>query len=258
MGDYRTHAMWREIEEMGGSSTPEKKKAIMRDMKLLRQLPLCPGASVFCVNDESRFDVMRIILTGPEGTPYAHGMFIFDVVCSDTYPKNPPNFLLRTTGEGTVRMSPNLYESGKVCLSLLNTWHGDDDSMRWGPDSSLYQVALSIQSAILVPDPYFGEPGNEASKNTPEGQKYSKDYNQERRLATLRHAILGNLRAPPLGCEEIIKTYYAELQDQILSNAHAWHSDADDVFKPKFSAAINHLVEEFAKLPKSTCCMWAV
>ena len=31
---------------------------------------------------------------------------------------------LRTTGGGTVRFNPNLYNSGKVCLSLLGTWPG--------------------------------------------------------------------------------------------------------------------------------------
>lgn len=29
-----------------------------------------------------------------------------------------------TTGGGLVRFNPNLYNSGKVCLSLLGTWSG--------------------------------------------------------------------------------------------------------------------------------------
>lgn len=32
---------------------------------------------------------------------------------------------LSTTGHGKVRFNPNLYNCGKVCLSLLGTW-GDN------------------------------------------------------------------------------------------------------------------------------------
>lgn len=49
-----------------------------------------------------------------------------------------------------MRFNPNLYAEGKVCLSLLGTWSGPG----WVPGvSSLAQVLLSIQSAILVEAP---------------------------------------------------------------------------------------------------------
>lgn len=48
--------------------------------------------------------------------------------------------------------------AGKVCLSLLGTWAGPG----WQPGkSTLLQVLVSIQSLIMVPDPYFNEPGYE-------------------------------------------------------------------------------------------------
>lgn len=43
----------------------------------------------------------------------------------DDYPARPPKCLLETTGHGKVRFNPNLYNCGKVCLSLLGTW-GDN------------------------------------------------------------------------------------------------------------------------------------
>jgi len=71
-----------------------------------------------------------------------------------------------TTGGGRVRFNPNLYKDGKVCLSLLGTWTGPS----WDPKSStLLQVIVSIQSLILVSDPYFNEPGVEATMNTSSG-----------------------------------------------------------------------------------------
>ena len=40
------------------------------------------------------------------------------------YPEVPPKVQLITTGMGAVRFNPNLYNCGKVCLSLLGTWQG--------------------------------------------------------------------------------------------------------------------------------------
>lgn len=37
------------------------------------------------------------------------------------------------------RLNPNLYETGKVCLSLLGTWTGNRREM-WMEDSTLLQV----------------------------------------------------------------------------------------------------------------------
>jgi hypothetical protein len=40
---------------------------------------------------------------------------------------------------------------GKVCLSLLGTWHGGDAASKWSPaSSSLFQILLSIQGMIFV------------------------------------------------------------------------------------------------------------
>ena len=64
------------------------------------------------------------------------------------------------SGGGTTRFGPNLYQDGKVCLSLLGTFHALDESERWHPGvSSLAQILLSIQTQLLTPEPYFNEPG---------------------------------------------------------------------------------------------------
>jgi Ubiquitin-conjugating enzyme len=101
---------------------------------------------------------MRCLMAAPQGTPYALGLFCFDIWIPDSYPTHPPKMQLLTTGGGTVRFSPNLYADGKVCLSLLGTWSGP----KWNPlHSSLLQVLMSIQGLILgVQNPYYLEPGH--------------------------------------------------------------------------------------------------
>jgi hypothetical protein len=47
----------------------------------------------------------------------------------------------------------------QVCLSLLGTWHGTNESEKWHPDrANLWRILISIQGMILIADPYFNEP----------------------------------------------------------------------------------------------------
>ena len=88
---------------------------------------------------------VRACITGPQDTPYAYGMFFFDVLFPQDYPNIPPLMLLETTGGGRVRFNPNLYADGKVCLSLLGTWHGSEHE-KWNPStSSLWQVRFCLK-----------------------------------------------------------------------------------------------------------------
>ena len=87
-----------------------------------------------------------------------------------------------TTGGGTFRFNPNLYSNGKVCLSLLGTWHGDAGES-WNPNhSTLLQVFVSIQSLVMVDEPYFNEPSYESQMGTPQGNQMSRQYNTPVRI----------------------------------------------------------------------------
>jgi ubiquitin-protein ligase len=124
--------------------------------------------------------------TGPEGTPYANGCFVFDLFLHN-YPQQSPKVQFLTTGNGKVRFNPNLYNCGKVCLSLLGTWQGPG----WQPGkSTILQVLVSIQGLILVPDPYYNEPAYDRTRGTPAAKKESDKYNTNIRRFTLQYAIL--------------------------------------------------------------------
>mmetsp|Transcript_29748 Transcript_29748/g.27234 ORF Transcript_29748/g.27234 Transcript_29748/m.27234 type:complete len:167 (-) Transcript_29748:3771-4271(-) len=111
---------------------------------LSNSLPIEHTNSIFVRVDESRVDVMKAMIMGSAGTPYGHGAFEYDVYFGDNYPQGPPLVNLTTTGGGQVRFNPNLYNNGKVCLSLLGTWSGSGGE-KWNPDLSTFlQVLLSI------------------------------------------------------------------------------------------------------------------
>ena len=50
-----------------------------------------------------------------------------------------------------------LYANGKVCLSLLGTWHGGSRAEEWTDTSTLLQVFVSIQALIFVKYPAWNE-----------------------------------------------------------------------------------------------------
>jgi baculoviral IAP repeat-containing protein 6 len=194
---------------------------------LSQSLPLSLSSTIFVRTHAEFMDRMRAVITGPDDTPYAGGIFVFDVWFPCNYPASPPKVLLCTTGGGSVRFNPNLYNCGKVCLSLLGTWGGAHGET-WSADTStLLQVLVSIQSLILgVNEPYFNEPGYENTMGTEEGVRQSKSYNSKIRQATLRWAILEHLKNPPKGFEDVVAAHFYLRRDFIMKTAMEWERES--------------------------------
>lgn len=87
------------------------------------------------------------MITGPVDTPYEHGLFVFDVRLPQDYPASPPLFHYLSQCSG--RLNPNLYEDGKVCVSLLGTWSGRGSEV-WTSKSNVLQVLVSIQGKFFL------------------------------------------------------------------------------------------------------------
>ncbi|XP_019628918.1 PREDICTED: uncharacterized protein LOC109473492 [Branchiostoma belcheri] len=232
-----------------------KVKALMKEIKQLQSnLPVHPGAAVFVRQDEDRMDMVRALVTGPVDTPYSLGCFVFDVYFPDGYPNRAPVVKLITTGNGTVRFNPNLYADGKVCLSLLGTWHGGDASEKWNPKTStLYQVLVSIQSLILISDPMYNEPGYDGMKGTAETEEQSAKYNNKLQVDTVRWAMLHQIRQPPVGFEDVIRRHFFLQKEAVLQQCCRWLRDCRDEEKlPKLRRAIEELKTELDKLEDIT------
>ncbi|KAF8409268.1 hypothetical protein HHK36_005342 [Tetracentron sinense] len=142
---------------------------------------------------EERIDLLRAAIVGAPGTPYHDGLFFFDFFLPPEYPHEPP---LVHYHSGGLRVNPNLYESGKVCLSLLKTWTGTGTEV-WNPGSStILQVLLSLQALVLNEKPYFNEAGYDKQMGKAEGEKNSVTYNENAFLLSCR-SMLYLLRKPP-------------------------------------------------------------
>jgi len=174
--------------------------------------------TVWCRVYEDRMDLCRAVLVGPSGTPYHDNLFVFDFHFTPAYPAEPPKAHYHSFGQ---RVNPNLYESGKVCLSLLHTWQGKGSEV-WSPENSnMLQVLVSIQGLVLVEKAYYNEAGYEKQVGSDEGERNNAQYAEQAFLASLK-TMLGLLKNPPRHCESLIRDHFKHRADAILCAIDAY------------------------------------
>ena len=107
---------------------------------------------------EDRLDLLRVLIIGPQGTPYELAPFLFDFHFSDEFPTRAPEAYFHSWTSSVGRVNPNLYEDGTICLSLLGTWPGDNGKDTWSAKgSTMLQLIVSILGLVLVKEPYYSE-----------------------------------------------------------------------------------------------------
>ena len=125
---------------------------LLKDVKHIIKNPLTENG-IYYIHDDS--DIMKgyALIIGPSDTPYFGGNYFFEFNYPADYPHSPPKVTYCTNGNN-IRFNPNLYTCGKVCVSLLNTWRGD----QWTSCQSIATVLLTLCS-LLSKDPLLNEPG---------------------------------------------------------------------------------------------------
>ncbi|KAL3539101.1 hypothetical protein ACH5RR_002467 [Cinchona calisaya] len=167
---------------------------------------------------EDRMDLLRAVIVGAYGTPYQDGLFFFDFHLPPEYPDVPPSAYYHSGGW---RINPNLYEEGKVCLSLLNTWTGRGNEV-WDPSSSsILQVLVSLQGLVLNSKPYFNEAGYDKQIGTAEGEKNSLSYNENTFLLNCK-TMMFLIRKPPKDFEELVREHFRRRGYYILKACDAY------------------------------------
>ena len=175
-------------------------KAVRREIVLLQSsLP----AGITVKGFDERMDLFSAMIEGPKNTPYEDGLFFFDFQLGAMYPSVPPT--CHYISYCTDRLNPNLYEDGKVCVSLLGTWNGKGTET-WTPNSNLLQLLVSIQGLILVREPYYNEAGYEKQRGSQEGAENSRTYN-EMALLKMVQSMTRLLQNPPILFQPEIKAY---------------------------------------------------
>ena len=130
-------------------------KRIQADMKELYKEPLDVSEGIYHHFNEDNLTQAYFMIIGPKDTPYENGFYFFHFSFPPQYPFLPPNVSFCTL-DGTMRFNPNLYSTGKVCLSMLNTWEGP----QWTSCLTIRIILLALRAMVLgTANPLQNEPG---------------------------------------------------------------------------------------------------
>jgi ubiquitin-conjugating enzyme E2 Z len=153
---------------------------LLKDVKQILKNPLTDNG-IYYIHDEA--DMLRgyAMIIGPEDTPYYGGYFFFNFLFPYDYPHSPPVVTYCTNGDN-IRFNPNLYKGGKVCISILNTWKGE----QWSSCQTITTILLTL-CTLLCKNPLLNEPGIR------ENHRDFNDYNKIIEYKNIEIAILNIL-----------------------------------------------------------------
>ena len=164
-----------------------KKECFKRIAEDVKQIILNPlkDQNIHYVHDEDNFLNGYAMIIGPEDTPYQYGYYFFHFLFPEDYPYSPP-VVKYLTNDGYTRFHPNFYRSGKCCLSILNTWKGEE----WSSCLTITSILLTL-SMVLTKNPLIHEPGIE------EGSNDVQVYNEIIEFQNFNHSIRFVLKNKP-------------------------------------------------------------
>jgi ubiquitin-protein ligase len=252
---YKYHA-----EATAASNTTTAAHSSSHDTALLTELtgvlmepPLSFNSCTLIRVDENNPSVLQfVVLAGNSGagSPYDGGCFQFDLYCPSTYPEGPPKCHLMTTGSGAVRFNPNLYDSGYVCLTVLNAKGSGGQTWRKN-ESNILEVILAIEYFCLnAMYPLFNEPSEESSFKGMDtdsttkkrvrtahwsGSQFGQTGYQPVREGTIQYAMIQMLRSPPKGFEDAIREHFLLKGNYIVRQIRGWINDSE-----RFSDTVKH------------------
>lgn len=129
-------------------------KRIIKDYEMLRKnKDELESRGIYIFVDETNISELSVLIVPREKkegdliSPYNFGFFMFKIAYGSEFPMSPPKVTFHPQ-QNYCRMHPNYYTTGKVCLSVINTWASND----WSPSTS-------TMSLINVLEERFNENG---------------------------------------------------------------------------------------------------
>jgi ubiquitin-conjugating enzyme E2 Z len=178
---------------------------LLKDVKQIILNPLTENGIYYIHDDEDMLKGYALII-GPSETPYFSGYYFFELNYPVDYPHSPPKVKYLTNGNN-VRFNPNLYKCGKVCISLLNTWRGE----QWTSCQTISSVLLTL-CTLLCKDPLLNEPCVTKTHND------FKNYTTIIEYSNIDVAICDIMCKKKGVYMELFESFYPFIKDNFLQN----------------------------------------
>ncbi|KAM4703812.1 ubiquitin-conjugating enzyme E2 S [Rhinophrynus dorsalis] len=166
-------------------------------------------------NEEDITDV-QVSIEGPEGTPYAGGIFRMKLILGKDFPAAPPKgyFLTKI-------FHPNVSTNGEICVNVLKK--------DWKAELGIRHVLLTIKCLLIHPNP-------ESALNEEAGRLLLENYEEyasRAKLMTEIHAQPSSLRGkdPTDPCSSAAVTL--AIGDGPMAKKHAGDRDKKLAAKKK-------------------------
>ena len=178
---------------------------LLKDVKQIILNPLTENG-IYYIHDEDDMLKGYALIIGPSETPYFSGYYFFELNYPVDYPHSPPKVKYLTNGNN-VRFNPNLYKCGKVCISLLNTWRGE----QWTSCQTISTVLLTL-CTLLCNDPLLNEPA------VTKGHCDFKNYTEIIEFSNIDVAICDIISKKKGVYMELFESFYPFVKDNFLQN----------------------------------------
>ena len=178
---------------------------LLKDVKQILKNPLTENG-IYYIHDDT--DMMKgyALIIGPSDTPYFGGNYFFELNYPADYPHSPPK-VKYWTNANNIRFNPNLYVCGKVCVSLLNTWRGD----QWTSCQTISTVLLTL-CTLLCNDPLLNEPGVGRAHND------MSSYNEIIEFANIDVAVCDIVEKKESVFMPFFENFYPFIKENFIKN----------------------------------------
>lgn len=193
-------------------------KRLARDVRQLIKSPLTSNG-IYYHHDEENILKGYAMIVGPSETVYENGFYFFEFNYPSDYPSTPPTVTFRTNQDG-IRFNPNLYTNGKVCISLLNTWRGE----QWTSCQTISTILLTL-CTLFTNEPLLNEPGVERK------HKDFKTYNRIIEYANLNVAIFNIIEKNPKIYMSWFDMFYSDALTSFRSNLSSIRKNIETIVK---------------------------
>lgn len=178
-------------------------KRLLRDVASVIKNPLVEQGIYYIHNEENMYKGTAMLI-GPKDTPYENGYYLFHFKYPKNYPFSPPKVTYHTNN-GITRFNPNLYKNGKVCISILNTWKGE----QWTSCQNIRSVLLTLVT-LLNENPLTNEPGYAPA------HRWCLPYKRIITYMNFKTSILDMVTKEAL--PEMFLAYYSVIKKHFLDN----------------------------------------
>ena len=132
------------------------KDTVMRLLKDIREVmtdPILQECGIMYQHSETDMLTGYACIVGPSDSLYFGGYYYFLFKFPTNYPHSPP-IVSYLTNTNNIRFHPNFYANKKVCVSIINTWRGE----QWSGCQNIRSVLMTFQS-LMDKEPLLHEPG---------------------------------------------------------------------------------------------------